>query len=266
MKIVKAIWRKFTSQSFREKVARIRMIVNEDIKIIQNPTFADDGLISQHISDFMNDEKFIVAYNEGVAQGGLENHPGGIQFRVYVCCWAATYASKLNGDFVECGVGKGILSKAVCKYIDFNSTEKSFYLFDTFSGIPLEDAASSSERKNMDFLNKAHFDSDYSEVIKKSFSAFPKVSLVKGKVPDSFSKVKLGAISYLSIDMNNSKAEIAAIDYLWNRLVVGAVVVLDDYAYGEEFRKQKNAWDEFAKKTNFEILSLPTGQGLIIKN
>ena len=197
MKILKAIWRKFTSQFFRTKVARLRMILNEDLKIFPNPTFSDDGLISQHISDFMKDEKFISAYQHGVAQGGLENHPGGIQFRVYVCCWAANYASRLDGDFVECGVGKGV---------------------------------------------------------------------VKGKVPNSLREVQLGKISYLSIDMNNAKAEIAAIEYLWKRLVVGAVVVLDDYAYGEEFRNQKNAWDEYAKAMNFEILTLPTGQGLIIKN
>ena len=133
MKIIRAIWRKFTSQSFRVKVARFRVLALTDVKVIPNPTFADDGLISQHISDFMKDEKFISAYNHGVAQGGLENHPGGIQFRVYVCCWAASYASRLDGDFVECGVGKGILSKAICEYIDFNSTGKNLYLFDTFS-------------------------------------------------------------------------------------------------------------------------------------
>ena len=266
MKILKAIWRKFTSQFFRTKVARLRMILNEDLKIFPNPTFSDDGLISQHISDFMKDEKFISAYQHGVAQGGLENHPGGIQFRVYVCCWAANYASRLDGDFVECGVGKGILSKAICEYINFNSTGKSLYLFDTFSGIPTEDAANDLERKNMDFLNKTHFETDYTDIVKKSFSAFPKVKVVKGKVPNSLREVQLGKISYLSIDMNNAKAEIAAIEYLWKRLVVGAVVVLDDYAYGEEFRNQKNAWDEYAKAMNFEILTLPTGQGLIIKN
>ena len=66
--------------------------------------------------------------------------------------------------------------------------------------------------------------------------------------------------------MNNAKSEIAAIEYLWDKLVVGAIVVLDDYAYGEDFRNQKNAWDRFAVKMDFEILSLPTGQGLIIKN
>ena len=80
----------------------------------------------------------------------------------------------------------------------------------------------------MDFLNKAHFDSDYTDVVKGSFSDFPNVTVVKGTVPDSFSEVQLGKISYLSIDMNNAKAEIAAIKYLWEKLVVGAVVVLDD--------------------------------------
>ncbi len=29
-------------------------------------------------------------------------------------------------------------SLAICNYIDFNRTGKSFYLFDTYSGIPVE--------------------------------------------------------------------------------------------------------------------------------
>lgn len=66
--------------------------------------------------------------------------------------------------------------------------------------------------------------------------------------------------------MNNAKAEISAIEYLWDKLVSGGVVVLDDYAYGEDFRAQKEAWDRFSVDNGFEILSLPTGQGLIIKH
>ena len=65
--------------------------------------------------------------------------------------------------------------------------------------------------------------------------------------------------------MNNATAEIAAIEYLWSKLVSGGVVVLDDYAYGPEFMNQKNAWDKFAELNRFEIPTLPTGQGLIIK-
>ena len=58
----------------------------------------------------------------------------------------------------------------------------------------------------------------------------------------------------------------AAIEYLWEKLVIGGVVVLDDYDYGPEFMEQKYAWDKFAALKDFEILTLPTGQGLIIKN
>ena len=44
----------------------------------------------------------------------------------------------LAGDFVECGTNTGIMSLAICKYIDFNNTGKRFFLFDTYCGIPEE--------------------------------------------------------------------------------------------------------------------------------
>ena len=45
----------------------------------------------------------------------------------------------------------------------------------------------------------------------------------------------------------------------------GGVILLDDYACaGHE--KQYNAMNVLAKKLNFEILSTPTGQGIIIKS
>lgn len=65
--------------------------------------------------------------------------------------------------------------------------------------------------------------------------------------------------------MNNAPAEIGAITYLWDQLVTGAVVLLDDYAYGPEFANQKRAWDNFSKENGFSILTLPTGQGMFFK-
>ena len=152
--MIKYLCRAITTASFRTTIARFRYFLNSDVKIYTNTTFADDGLISEHISDFMNDKKFLHAYQQGTAQGGLENHSGGIQFRVYICCWAAAYASKLDGDFVECGVGKGVISKTICVYLNFNEYNKNFYLFDTFSGIPIEDASSDLERENISKLSK----------------------------------------------------------------------------------------------------------------
>ena len=63
-----------------------------------------------------------------------------------------------------------------------------------------------------------------------------------------------------------SFAEIETIKFFWNKIINYGIILLDDYAYGEEFSEQKRRWDEFIKNKNHEILTLPTGQGLIIKN
>jgi O-methyltransferase len=259
------IWR-LTPEKFRRRLARVRLAFKDEFPLITNPTYADDGLISQHITDFMNDSKFIQSYDLGKATGALIQHPGDIHFRAYIACWAAKYAINLDGNFVECGAGKGLLSRAICNYVDFEQSSKKFFLFDTFEGIPIDEALDHREKVNMEFLNQKHFNSDYSESVHKTFSKYPNVTIVKGRVPFSFESIDLGNISYLSIDMNNATAEIASIEYLWNLLVIGGVVILDDYAYGPEFLGQKKAWDRFALSKGFDILTLPTGQGLIIKN
>ncbi|MCJ8299697.1 MAG: TylF/MycF family methyltransferase [Pseudomonadales bacterium] len=257
-----------TPYKLRHSVSRIRVALS-DTPMIPNPTYADDGLISQHITDFLLDKKFMDAYGAGAYNEHgrkLKNHPGDIHFRAYINCWAAQHALGLEGDFVECGVGTGIYSGTVAHYLEFENIQKKYYLCDTYTGIPVEDSINESERNNMERLNNIHFNYDYSEEVRRSFKNYPNVIIVKGKVPDSLSTIQLDRISYLSIDMNNATAEIAAIEYLWDKLVFGGVVVLDDYAYGQEFIEQKHAWDKFALEHNFTILSLPTGQGLIIKN
>lgn len=64
--------------------------------------------------------------------------------------------------------------------------------------------------------------------------------------------------------MNNTVPEIAAAETFWSRLEPGAVVVLDDYGW-ERHIEQKRAFDKFAAARGVTVLSLPTGQGLIIK-
>ena len=64
--------------------------------------------------------------------------------------------------------------------------------------------------------------------------------------------------------MNCAAPEIAALTRFWERLVVGAPVLLDDYAY-DGYRHQKLAMDELAGRLGVPIASLPTGQGLLLK-
>lgn len=71
-------------------------------------------------------------------------------------------------------------------------------------------------------------------------------------------------MAYLSIGMNIVPPEIAAMEFYWQRLAAGAVVLPDDGAWATH-RARKVAFDAFAEVRQAMILTLPTGQGLIIR-
>jgi hypothetical protein len=64
--------------------------------------------------------------------------------------------------------------------------------------------------------------------------------------------------------MNCVYPEISAAEYFWNKIAPGGIIVLDDYGFDKHIN-QKEAFDEFANKRGIQVLSLPTGQGLIFK-
>jgi len=65
-------------------------------------------------------------------------------------------------------------------------------------------------------------------------------------------------------DMNCAYPERAALEFFWERLSPGAVVLLDDYAY-RGYEQQATAIDIVANAMGADVLSLPTGQGIIVK-
>jgi hypothetical protein len=146
-------------------------------------TYNQDGLATIINCDFLNDPRFQEAYRLGEQTGSWKG--ARIHWRVHVLCWAADKASRLEDDFVECGVNRGGFSRAVIDFVDFPRLGKTFYLLDTFRG--LED-----------------------------------------------------------------------------KLVPGAVMVLDDYGW-EAHYEQEVGFDRFAAQKGVMILALPTGQGLILK-
>lgn len=231
------------------------------------PTYNHDWLAvwAKDVS-FAREPRFVEAYRAGVDSGTKQQREGGadihIEWRVHVICWAASHAVQLPGSFVECGVNTGIYSLAVCNYIDFNSTGKDFFLFDTFEGIP-EEQMSEREREDRLRENEEFYEDSY-ETTRRNFEPFPRARLVRGKVPDTLDSVDIEDVCYLSIDMNIASPEVAAIEYFWDKLVRGAPILLDDYGW-LHYSLQKEEMDKFARSKGVEILNMPTGQGLIVK-
>lgn len=217
--------------------------------------------------DFLADPAFQKAYRRGMDSGHHIARPAGsdldlkLEFRVHIAIAAAKMASRLEGDFVECGVNTGIYSLAICEYLAFNNIQKNFYLFDTFAGVP-EDLALPTELERV--RQHQSFYSDCYETAKANFAPYPKARLVRGKVPETLPTADITRVCYLSIDMNLAQPERAAMEYFWDRLSVGAPVVLDDYAWAG-YEAQQREMDDFAASKGTMVMTLPTGQGLLIK-
>ena len=195
---------------------------------------------------------------EGWAKQGT---PPDIRLRASVCCWAARHALTLDGDFVECGVHTGLLSLTVCHYLDFGKLSRCFYLYDTWKGIPLEDLKDSERLKASQFNQDVYF--DCYELAKKNFLPFSNVKLIRGTLPDTLDETCPEKIAYLSIDLNSATYEEVTIKKLWAHIVPGGPIVIDDYAFrGHE--EQYDMWNRLAEGNGIAILTIPTGQGLLL--
>ncbi|HRD75608.1 MAG TPA: TylF/MycF/NovP-related O-methyltransferase [Hyphomicrobiaceae bacterium] len=214
--------------------------------------------------DFMTDPAFCRAYERGITSGHNIGGGGdiGIRYRIHTCTWAARHASKLPGAFVECGVNTGIFSLAVMDYIGFDHLDKKFYLFDTYSGIPEEQFNDQERAAGKQRINQQYF--DVYEIAKRNFAPYKNAVLVRGRIPDTLAEVDITEVAYLSIDMNIQLPEMAALRHFWPKLTHGGVVVLDDYAW-RQHAYRKGVFDDFARECGVEIMTLPSGQGLILK-
>lgn len=229
------------------------------------PPYDQDGLRSAHNHDFMRDPRFLAAYERGVVAAGADYN---WHWRVHIGLWAAATALPLPGDFVECGVNRGFLSSAIMQYLDWNKVGKQFFLLDTFRGLDPRYVSKAELDDGVLEKGRVALESGFyvvgADSVRANFSEWRNVRIIEGSIPDTLSQVDARRVAFVHIDMNCSPPEIAALSFLWDRLVPGAMVLLDDYAYCG-YEHQKEAMDEFAKSHLVTIASLPTGQGLLIR-
>ena len=236
----------------------------ERLRRYKRPHYYADGLgVRNKNLSFLSDSKFSAAWNFAAEhnQDGWNGNPPDLRWRAWTCCWAARIAMGLEGDFVECGVHTGLLSMTVCHYLKFEQQDRQFYLYDTYAGIP-KGQLKGAEQKFADKMNAMYF--NVWEIAQRNFAQYDNAKLVRGMLPDSLEQAAPDKISYLSIDLNSATFEHETILKLWDRIVPGAMIIIDDYGFvGHE--AQYKMWNDWAAEQNTAVLYLPTGQGVIVK-
>ncbi len=230
-------------------------------------TYAADGFgVRKKFVPFLEDSEFDRAWqrtlqaNEGLWGGGSLSD---IRWRCHTCTWAANNCLRLDGDFAEFGVNTGVMSSMILQTTKANTSGKKFYLFDTFAGIP-EDTATSSDKAHVEKMNRTLYSHDSLEVAQRVFSPFDSVEFVVGRLPETIANSGVDRLSYVSIDLNSVNAEMAVAEEIWDKIVPGGIIVLDDYGFGGH-EEQCQAWDAFASDHGRMVMALPTGQGMLMR-
>lgn len=227
--------------------------------IYKGTFYANDMLIClwRNLS-FRHDQKFISTFYDSVTSEQEKS----LVWRLHTLVWAAQNALHVDGDFVECGVFKGFCSSVLLKYLNFQDLDRQAYLYDTFEGLP-EKTSTEQERRTWDYTQ---YDSEavYNGVREK-FSKYKNVTIVRGVVPDSFTVAIPEKIAFLHIDMNSEMAEILALEYLFDKVTPGGMIVFDDFGWSCNANQMK-AELAFMNERGHHILELPTGQGVVIKH
>ncbi|CAM5400959.1 hypothetical protein AFEL58S_02034 [Afipia felis] len=184
--------------------------------------------------------------------------------RIAALCHAAEYVSKnrIAGDFVECGVWRGGSTMAAAiTLMRLNDTSRSLYLFDTFEGMtpPTEHDVEHSSGDPADLLLKQHAKDDLIWAISPidevrsnlKSTGYPKLHFRKGRVEDTIPSEAPDQISILRLDTDWYESTKHELNYLYNRLSVGGVLIIDDYGHWDGARR---AVDEFIENSGHRIL------------
>jgi O-methyltransferase len=211
--------------------------------------FADSFITWARNNSMLDDKLFVTAWSANV--GSPVDHS--VIWRRYVLACAAFHCVQLDGAFVECGANAGVGVKTVVDYLGGPEFPKEFWAYDLFD-------------HTEDMTNHAmpeHAPDLFSQVQAK-FAGYPQVHVIQGAIPGSLEGNSPPRIAYLHIDMNQASAEVAALDVLFERMVPGGILILDDYEWSF-YRDQKLAEDDWFDKRGYRVMPLPTGQGLVIK-
>jgi O-methyltransferase len=157
---------------------------------------------------------------------------------------------ELEGDICEFGVAQGATS-ALMAY-EIRDTAKNIWLYDSFEGLP---APSEKDHLKDDVLNLGTIDAykgamSYKEVLVKrrlSEIAFPsgRIKVIKGFIEDTISnKTNYPEdVCFAYVDFDFYEPIRTALEFLDQHLLVGAIVIVDDYDFFST--GVKTAVDEF---------------------
>jgi O-methyltransferase len=200
-----------------------------------------------------NDEGFKKVYT------AINSHTLVDIYRCYELWELAKQVTPLKGDVIEVGVWKGGTGALIAKASE-SATNETVYLGDTFEGVV------KAGDNDTNYKGGEHADASI-EIVNKLLKTVnaKNVEILKGIFPDDFkSKMAGKKFKFCHVDVDTYGSAKDVFDYVWPNIVIGGVVIFDDYGiWGcEGVTKMVN---NLKLHNAFKVYNL-NGHALFIKN
>lgn len=181
--------------------------------------------------------------------------------------------TNVPGDVVECGVWRGGSVHVVARTLDAEGVhDRDIHLFDTFEGmtepteedVQIRDGRTASELLETSTKTKWIWAIASLEDVQEGLRTLPypyeRFHFVQGPVEETVPDQAPEQIALLRLDTDWYASTKHELDHLYDRLVPGGVLIIDDYGSWQGARK---ATDEFLASLDDPPLMLRAGTGRI---
>ncbi len=176
--------------------------------------------------------------------------------------------NNVPGSLVECGVWRGGCAAVMATVAARAKSHRKIWLFDSFEGMPeatQEDVGEEAKRLARGMMNGnlspvganvASVDDVKTLFFKKLRLQEKAVSIVKGWFQNTLPRYKrqIGSIAILRIDGDWYESTKVCLEQLYDNVVKGGYVIIDDYGY---YPGCKKAVDQFVTGRQLEVDLIP---------
>lgn len=126
---------------------------------------------------------------------------------------------------------------------ELSTLNRKIVLIDSFEGV--SEPQPEIDCTVMNWQKGRFGDVDYQNIV-NYFSKYPNVKIIKEWIPKSFEGLENSKIAYCHLDVDLYQPYKDCLEFIWPRLVVGGVMLFDDYD-AIECPGAKKAVDDFFK-------------------
>lgn len=182
-------------------------------------------------------------------------------YRCYNLWSLVEQTGKLEGALLEVGVWRGGTGALIARRAKLSGISEPVFLCDTFSGVV------KASDKDSYYTGGEHSDASRADVEELACRRMrlDNVRIVEGIFPECASPAMDSArfrFCHIDVDVYQSANDI--LEWLWDRLVVGGIVVYDDYGFPRTSGITKHVDEQRKLPDRFYLYNL-NGHGVVIK-